>query len=155
MKTISVKHGIILLDDGDFPIISKYCWCSHKDGNVFYAVTKVKIGDKRVQIKLHHLILPCPAGMQTDHIDGDGLNNQRSNLQIVTHRQNQWNQHVNKTSKYPGVCFDKKSKKYISGIKVNGVRKSLGSFTNEFEAFKTYVVASSIITRTPTQEQKP
>lgn len=146
MKTIPLKHGgVALVDDDNFDELNKFLWSSHKDGNVLYAVARPKLDKGYGNIKMHHLILPCPRGMQTDHIDGDGLNNQKCNLRIVSHRQNQCNQHVNKTSKYPGVCFDKHAGKFVAGIKINGKRKSLGYFKEEFPAFQAYVVACAVL----------
>jgi hypothetical protein len=41
---------------------------------------------------MHRFVLGLPpyrnGGLEVDHIDGNGLNNQRSNLRLVTHQQN-------------------------------------------------------------------
>jgi hypothetical protein len=146
MREIQMSQGLIaLVDDEDYERINHSKWWPRKDGNAIYARSMYRTGTVRKFHKMHNLILHCPKGMQTDHIDGNGLNNQKANLRIVNHRENQQNQHVSKTSKYPGVCYDKRTKKFISGIKINGVRKNLGSFTNEFAAFQTYVVATVVL----------
>jgi hypothetical protein len=80
-----------------------------------------------------------PKGMETDHKNGNGLDNQKSNLRIVTHRQNCQNQHINKTSKYVGLYWDKKANKWTSRIVINGKQKNLGSFDSEEEAYKSYI----------------
>lgn len=49
--------------------------------NTLYATVMVSIG-------LHRIIANTPDGLVTDHVDGDGLNNRRSNLKNVTQEQN-------------------------------------------------------------------
>jgi hypothetical protein len=58
--------------------------------------------------------------MECDHEDGDGLNNQRDNLFEKTHRGNQENQHVTKTSQYLGVSRHKATGKWRAQIRVAG-----------------------------------
>jgi hypothetical protein len=67
---------------------------------------------------------------QTDHIDGNTLNNKISNLRDVDNSENQKNSSIgsNNTSGVMGVSWSGTRKKWIAYISVNGVRKTLGSF---------------------------
>lgn len=89
---------------------------------------------------LHRFILNYKGLLMVDHINGNPLDNRKSNLRLVTRAQNLMNTkpQVNKSSKYKGVYFSKNTKKWISRIIKDGVHYSLGVFTNEIEAAKTY-----------------
>ncbi|MDD5010940.1 MAG: AP2 domain-containing protein [Phycisphaerae bacterium] len=81
------------------------------------------------------------------HKDGDGLNNTKENLQIVTVAEN--NRYCRKrgrggSSKYKGVSIHKRSGKWQASIKYDGVRKSLGSYESEEEAGRAYDEAAKI-----------
>ena len=78
--------------------------------------------------------------IQGDHIDGNGLNNQRYNLRTATHTQNQRNRKnfIKGTSKYKGVSLNKKNKKWIVRIRNGGKQIYLGHFLDEIEAAKKY-----------------
>ena len=43
-----------------------------------------------------------------------------------------------KTSKYTGVCWDKRQNKWMVGIRINGNTKFLGYFDNEYKAHLRY-----------------
>lgn len=45
----------------------------------------------------------------------------------------------NFTSKYKGVCFDKRKRKWIAQIKINGSKKHIGTFNTELEAHNAYL----------------
>ena len=60
---------------------------------------------------MHREIMNTPKEMVTDHKDGNGLNNCKSNLRIVTNRQNAQNMRVDKSSKYPGVHWHKRDER--------------------------------------------
>jgi len=75
-----------------------------------------------------------------DHIDGNKLNNNLSNLQIITQRQNKIKS-INKkqtTSKYIGVWWCKLNKKWISHIKINNKPVYLGRYDSEYDAHIAY-----------------
>lgn len=57
------------------------------------------------RIYLHRWLLDAPPNRQVDHINGDGLDNRRCNLRIVTPTQNNLNQHSGPRAKsgYTGV----------------------------------------------------
>ena len=95
---------------------------------------------------LHHAILGRPLDGQVDHIDGDRLNNRRSNLRFCSHRENGQNQkcHRNRTgsSIYVGVTKRQWSNNgnvyWAARIKIDGHRKHLGYFKTEEEAANVY-----------------
>lgn len=75
-----------------------------------------------------------------DHIDGDGLNNQRLNLRQSTKSQNNMNTNKGQgySSKYKGVTWDKARKKWKCGIKINGKQIFIGRFIEEDDAALAY-----------------
>lgn len=89
-----------------------------------------------------------PKGMVVDHIDGNGLNNQRENLRVVTYRQNCQNRHTPKTSIYPGVSWCKYKKRWFASIKINGKNRKLGRYNLEIDAYNAYTDALKSIGET-------
>ena len=83
-----------------------------------------------------------------DHKDNTRrFDNTVSNLQIITQRINQSKDRENKTSKFIGVCWNKKADKWKAAIDINGNKKHLGYFTDEEEASKYYQDALISINR--------
>jgi hypothetical protein len=76
-------------------------------------------------------------GLEVDHIDGDGLNNQRFNLRICTKEQNRCNRKPNGDKKYIGVC-GLNNGKFIAHIRHNKKLYHLGVFKTESDAAKAY-----------------
>jgi hypothetical protein len=89
---------------------------------------------------MHRLIMDAPANMQVDHIDGDGLNNTRSNLRLCSNMQNCHNQGVaaNNKSGYRGVSWDARRGKWRAVIMVNGRLRSLGYHATPADAAIAY-----------------
>lgn len=76
-----------------------------------------------------------------DHIDRNQENNHVSNLRWCTASQNQQNKglkNVNKTSKYKGVSWDKKNKKWVVYSSIGGKTLNLGRYKTENEAAKSF-----------------
>lgn len=74
-----------------------------------------------------------------DHIDGDPSNNSLTNLREVTHQQNLFNKKPDKgLSKYKGVCWDEKIKKYKSKLTIHKKETYVGYFNTEEEAARAY-----------------
>lgn len=134
MKKIELNNGFFsLVDDEDYPLLSCLHWYLVKSSKTFYACNHF-VG------KIHQLLMPVDAPLLVDHIDRNGLNNQKSNLRICTKQQNAWNQEKKGpgTSKYKGVYFDSTRNKWMSRIRIGGITKNLGRFSSEIEAAKTY-----------------
>ncbi len=125
----------VLIDPEDFEKISSYKWILliGRHGN-FYARTYLG----RKTTFLHKLIYPDYEFV--DHINGNGLDNRKSNLRNATAVQNGQNRRkiAKASSIYKGVCWKKESKKWCARITVNKKRIQLGYFKNEKEASKAY-----------------
>jgi len=72
-----------------------------------------------------------------DHIDNNKVNNNSKNLQLITNRQNSIKEPRGK-SKYPGVYFNKKHKKWVSRILIGKERIYLGAYDEEIKAYLAY-----------------
>jgi hypothetical protein len=85
-----------------------------------------------------HFISEIKEGYSVNHIDSDKSNNKIQNLEIVTNRENTCHKFINKNkiSRYIGVSFNKNANKFISAIKINGIRKHLGYFNDELSAYQ-------------------
>lgn len=112
--------------------------------NQYYAVTLCNNKDRK-QIKVSVLVAMAflnhtsngYAGFTVDHIDNNPLNNNLTNLQVITKRENSSKDRKG-ISKYTGVTFNKKTNKWRSQIWINGKNKTLGSFDDELEAHRAY-----------------
>ncbi len=74
-----------------------------------------------------------------DHIDGVKSNNHKSNLRVVTQRQNIINYHIKNRDLPTGVHFFKRTNKYKSGITINKKSIHLGYFNNATDAHEAYL----------------
>ena len=138
MKEIKLTHGkAALVDDEDYEKLSRYEWRVEKRSDLFYAY---RSAGKHGGYAIHQEILSVPPGMEIDHIDGDGLNNQKHNLRICTTSQNQANakSRIGGTSKFKGVGWFKASRKWRALIKVKGRLIYLGLFEVETDAAVAY-----------------
>ena len=126
----------------DFEELNKYKWYAVNAGHTFYAV---RLGynenNKRTTIKMHRQIMRPDKDKVVDHINHEGLDNRRENLQNVTPMENSWNRRKEKTggsSKYVGVRWCEYHKKWRASIRHNGKKEHLGYFDSEIEAAKAY-----------------
>lgn len=81
----------ILVDEGDGELLWGRKWHFGNGRRTLYARVSEHNGGDRVCVLLHRLIMQPPAGMVVDHVNGNGLDNRRSNLRIVTSAQNATN----------------------------------------------------------------
>lgn len=109
-----------------------------------YAIRRPTISGKRINVKMHRVILeriigrPLENGEYVDHINGNGLDNRRENLRIATNSQNQANRGLNRnnTTGYKGVV--KKKNRYAAQINVHGVTRHIGYFKTAEDAYAAY-----------------
>ena len=138
----------VVVDDCDADL-AELNWSVKHGCNMFYGRRVDYAGGSRVTKYIHRVIVmrivgrPFQENEMVDHIDGDGLNNCRSNLRIATNRQNQQNR-FHSGGKYPkGVKLHKRNQKYEASIQVNGNRKYLGGFDTPEKAHAAYCVAAT------------
>jgi len=130
------------IDAEDFEKISQFKWCAKKSGSRYYAVAYVRGGGRsnNKQVAMHRLILDYYGALDVDHINGNQLDNRKCNLRIVTRTQNNLNQKRirGKTSRFKGVYFDKRRKRFVAEAKINGKRIFQKYFLTEIEAARAY-----------------
>jgi len=94
MKEIILTQGkVALIDDEDFDAVSTGVWCAQRAKTTFYA--HGRIPKRKKIISMHRFIMGDPKGKEIDHINGNGLDNQKKNLRIVNHQENMMNIHIN------------------------------------------------------------
>lgn len=141
MKEIELSQGKkASVDDRDFEWLNQWKWyCTPIKRGTCYAARHIYIGGKRTNLFMHQLLLITPERMEIDHLDGNGLNNTRNNIRICSHAENIHNSSaIIKSSRFKGVSWHAKDKRWRAQIAVNGTRVHLGQFTDEREAAFAY-----------------
>jgi len=132
---------VTTVDERDKQILERYNWKVRlfplKNRKLYYVIAWDSKLNKNVY--LHRVITGAQNNEEVDHLNGNGLDNRRSNLRVGSHRQNQINRRKRGSSKYPGVYFEKSKKMWRARARVNGKNKCFGYFKNENEAFKAYL----------------
>jgi hypothetical protein len=147
---IPLTQGQFAKVDADlFDWLSQWNWCAkwYPESKSFYAVRSTSnLSGARTLIPMHRQILGLDRldKQHGDHKDHDTLNNQRANLRITTHAQNQWNSKrpSHNKSGYKGVIKFKGREKYYANIVINGKGKYLGSFDDPAVAHQAYCEAA-------------
>lgn len=141
MKQIPLTQGkFALVDDEDFEELSKYRWYLSRSG---YANRHPKMinGVRRGKISMHRQVMDMvPSGKMPDHINGNRIDNRKSNLRLATPSQNTINSslYTNNTSGFKGVSWWNSANSYTARIQVNGKRLFLGYFKSVDDAARAY-----------------
>jgi hypothetical protein len=132
---IPLSQGhVAIVDDEDYQVLVQYRW-AYKQG---YATRRV---GRNANVRMHRIIMNAKPGERVDHIDGDTLNNTRSNLRMCSHSENMANRkkHRNgKTSRFKGVHWSKRSQCWIVSIQHEKKQYRVKGFPTEIEAAQAY-----------------
>ena len=140
MKRIKLTKGkFALVDDEDFEYLNQWKWTCVGRG---YAQRKysIKGGRKGINMYMHRDIVSIPKDKFIDHINGNGLDNRKSNLRICTLSQNNANRKksINGTSMYKGVSWYSPYGKWCARICKNDLDIFIEYFKSEKEAALAY-----------------
>lgn len=125
MKTIELKNGkSILIDDEDYKVVKDFKWYFATGG---YA--RAYAGNYK-HIYIHNLIMGKKG---IDHINGNKLDNRRSNLRVATRSQNAANSKAQVGKAYKGITWHK-----CGRWQVVVKKKYIGLFVNPLEAAIAY-----------------
>jgi len=135
MKHIKLSNSdlVVTVDDEWYAPLARYSWMLTGKG---YAYRMVKPG---FGIMMHRFINMTPEGLQTDHINGDKLDNRVANLQNCTNAENCRKRHrtVQSKSGFRGVS-QVGSGKFQSVIMVDYKKQYLGVYDTAEEAARVY-----------------
>ena len=102
MKKIPLSKGLVtVVDDEDFEWLSQYKWFAAAASgceDLHYAVRNVPAPETKHGHRLLRMHIAIMGASGIDHRDGDGLNNQKSNLRRATPGQNAANKRTPSTN---------------------------------------------------------
>lgn len=147
---IEMPGGVVTIDRDCLPLFASYSWYIDKGkGQTSYLKANALVDGKKRTVFFHQLIKGFYHGLEIDHINGNGLDNRTANLRVVTHQQNQSNQRKRKnaSSKYFGVSYCSRDKKWQCHSRHNKQNKNIGRFDTEIEAahaYNNFLIANNI-----------
>lgn len=153
MQIIKAINGQkIKVDDEDYPLLSRHRWVVEKSRYTEYPRTTIWSSNKSQQgvtIPMHRLVFgPIGHGKVLDHINADGMDNQRHNLRSTSQSVNlQRSSHIRiGKSGYRGVMDSKcKGKRWRAAIKKDKKYYHLGHYKTKIEAAEAYDLAAIIL----------
>jgi hypothetical protein len=143
-REIPLTQGYVAIVDADDyeHVMAAGNWYASVDERRTYARRNMRRDDgRRTTMRLHTFL----TGLHlVDHINGDGLDNRRSNLRSATNAENSKNQRipVNNTSGFKGVAWHKRDMRWQAYIRLDDGRRHLGTFTTAEDAAYAYDAAA-------------
>lgn len=144
MKNIDIsRNQKTIIDDEDYDLVSQYKWFAVPRNGTYYVRRVMKIDGYRQNVYLHRFILGNGdhyGDYVCDHINGNPLDNRRSNLRKIDTSRNCSNQKLStkNSSGYKGVSFDKRYNNWLARIGYHGKILYIGSFKDKKNAALAY-----------------
>lgn len=116
-------------------------WSAYESNGKFYVIGCLQIEGKKKTVRLHRWVMDAPDDMDVDHINGNSLDNRRTNLRLVTHQENMQNRGASKnnSSGYRGVYWYKPGKRWRATTMFNKKQYYLGEFKDKKDAINAVV----------------
>jgi hypothetical protein len=141
LRAIQLTQGkVAIVDAEDYGLLSKFKWHAHERGRTWYA----RRAASNKTIFMHRAILEYHSydltSGEVDHINGDGLDNRKSNLQVISHAENirKSRVQINNKSGFRGVSWHKGDRRWQVVIEVDNIKKYIGSFRTKIAAALAY-----------------
>lgn len=137
---LQITGGHVEIDQEDLELISQHKWhITRPKRGIAYARSAYTEGGKIKFRYMHRILMGLDGGrgLFVDHIDGNGLNNQRANLRLASHSENCRNSISSKLGTYKV-----RGGTYMARIRVNGKQQYIGSFKTQDAAERAYIGAS-------------
>jgi hypothetical protein len=134
-REIPLTLGLVaLVDEDDFGPLSQWEWIATRSatGAKFY------VQRKGCSELMHRVVIGAEKGQLVDHVNGDTLDNRRSNLRFCSRAQNSYNRgpSSNNSSGYKGVSAT--PKRWQACIQIDRKKRFLGCFDTPEEAARAY-----------------
>lgn len=139
------RGHVAIIDEADLPLIRTHIW-AYQSGGYAYRSEGPRGAVKAVL--MHRYLMQTPAGMDTDHINGNKLDNRRSNLRVATRAQNNVNRGLtpNNTTGLKGVHAPEETihgPVWLASIVVNDRGVHLGRYASPEDAGRAYDIAAA------------
>jgi hypothetical protein len=140
VREVPLSRGLVaLVDDGDFELVASVGkWYANPSHHTFYARKNFNRGGRRWSVRMHTLITGWPL---VDHINGNGLDNRRSNLRPADNSQNTANSRVRSDSRTGLTGVSRRRNRWAARVGIpgsGGQRLFLGVFDTPEEAALAY-----------------
>jgi hypothetical protein len=140
-----IRRREAIIDAEDLPIVEGRRWhyCASAGDGHGRVATFNKVGESLLR---HHILGVSGADeCVVGHRNGDPLDCRRANLVLRTRSESGANMRKARsicgrppTSRFKGVCWDKRREKWIAYVKKDQVSQSLGRFNDEIAAAQAY-----------------
>jgi len=144
VRAIELTRGLAsIIDVADYDSVSQFTWYAQSGLHTFYGARRA--GHSGPLVYLHTFITGYE---QTDHVNGNGLDNRRFNLRSAHDGENQANnrRRSTNTSGHVGVTWDKSRGKWLAQIGgdnyVGRGSKYLGRYAEFCDAVTAYHYAA-------------
>jgi hypothetical protein len=150
MKEVLISGGksVAIVDDADFDLVSQFNWSLTSSGSgnkKLYAHRRNRTSGGLVLMHRFILDMPKRNGLVVDHINGDSLDNRRSNLRICKHGENMRNYRYAWGKEGIRGVMKTPAGKYRARIRYNTKLYSIGTFDTQHDASVAYAFASSLL----------
>lgn len=133
---IKNKIGVwVKIDNEDIEKVCNFSWHIDKRTEKYSIVV---CHNNNKSLLLHRLVIGAKPGQTIDHINGNPLDNRKSNLRFCTHAQNMQNRVSLIGQKYKGIYFCKTRNNWVAQISINNKTKNIGRFETDKQAALAY-----------------
>ena len=143
-KQIPLTRGkFALVDDTDYQELSRFRWHARFTKGKWYAGRAEPFAGGYRLVLMHRFIMQSGKDEEVDHVDHDGLNNQRLNLRNADHARNLQNQQQQRrTAGHQAKGVSPRFGKWRAQIQVDGKKIHIGTFATHDEATAAYDAAA-------------